>query len=66
MYKNKVLVNGKECTLKTRETNDKTIAYERHEKAVAWAEHYSTTFGRSVTVSLFKDNDCILSVDYEY
>lgn len=66
MYKNQVLVNGKERKLKSMTTEDKTIALERHEKAVAWAEHYSTTYGYSVTVSLYENDNCLYSVDYEY
>jgi len=65
-YKNQILVNGKERKVSNNITDDKTIALERHEKAVAWAEQYSTTFGYSVTVNLYKDNNPILSVDYEY
>jgi hypothetical protein len=66
MYKNQVLVNGKERKLQTSTTDDKQIAFERHEKAVAWAEQYSTTYGKSVTANLFEDDNILFSVDYEY
>jgi hypothetical protein len=66
MYKNQVLVNGKERKFRTSTTDDKQIALERHEKAVVWAEQYSTVFGKSVTVNLFEDDNILYSVDYEY
>lgn len=66
MYKNQVIVNGKERKVRAGTTDNKKIAYERHEKNVAWAEQYSTTFGCSVTINLYENDECIFSVDYEY
>jgi hypothetical protein len=65
-YITKVIVNGQERQLRTMETDDRTIAMERHEKNVAWAESYSNRFGRSVTAELHMDGNVLYSVDFEY